>query len=137
MKKIFVFIVLLFSLSNFNVIGNGNNTSGKQKSPLTTLNDQNFRKEIRSGIVVVDFWAVWCGPCKRQAPIFEEAAFEAREFAKFGKCDVDVSPVVASLYNISTIPTIVIFKNGEVVKRFVGITDKATLLEALNVLNKN
>lgn len=94
------------------------------------LTDANFEAEVlKSELpVLVDFWAVWCGPCKMQDPILEEAAKELDGRIKIGKVNVDENPNTASKYGIMSIPTLMIFKNGEVVKQFIGVQSKETLL---------
>ena len=96
------------------------------------INDNNFKEEVleRSGVVVVDFFATWCAPCKMLAPIVEELESELAS-VKFVKVDVDESPVVSTKYKISNIPTIKIFKNGEVVETKVGFTPKEALKEVI------
>lgn len=94
------------------------------------LEDSNFQKEVLDykGVVVVDFYADWCGPCKMMAPIFEEAATEAKE-VKFCKLNVDESRQTAAKYGVMSIPTIIIFKDGKAAKQLVGVQDKETLVK--------
>lgn len=95
--------------------------------------DANFSTEVLSSDspVVVDFWAPWCGPCKSIAPVIEELATQFAGQAKIGKVNTDDNPQVAMDHGISAIPTIMIFKGGEVVQRFVGITPKTKLADAI------
>ena len=79
--------------------------------------------------ILVDFWAPWCGPCMRQAPILEELAGEGYHI---GKVDVDQAPDLAGNYRVMSIPTLILFKNGEEVKRFVGLQTKDTLKALLD-----
>jgi len=81
--------------------------------------------------VLVDFWAVWCGPCQMQGPIIEEVAQEMEGKAIVGKVNVDENPQSASGYGVMSIPTIMIFKGGKPVKQFVGVQNKETLVNAL------
>ena len=81
--------------------------------------------------VLVDFWAVWCMPCKMLAPIVEELANEANGAYKVGKVNVDEAPELAARYRIAGIPAIVVFKNGEVYKKSIGVVPKADLEELL------
>ena len=78
--------------------------------------------------MLVDFWATWCGPCRRQAPIVEELAEEGYAV---GKVDVDAQPALAQQYRIMSIPTLLVFKGGQEVKLFVGLTSKEVLKESL------
>lgn len=102
----------------------------------TILTDQNFDAEVLKATlpVLVDFWAVWCGPCRMQDPIVEEIAKELGDKVKVGKMNVDEQPTVPQKYGIMSIPTLMIFKNGAVVKQFIGVQSKETLLGELNKL---
>ena len=86
------------------------------------LNGSNFEHEVlNSDIpVLVDFWATWCGPCKMIAPIISQIAVKYAGKIKVGKVDVDEAPELAESFNVSSIPTLVLFKNGEVVAQRVG-----------------
>jgi len=98
------------------------------------LNDSNFDAEVlRSDQpVLVDFWAPWCGPCRMIAPIVEQLSAENSGKAKIAKLNVDDSPNLAASYGVNSIPTVMIFKNGEVVDRFVGVQAKTRLQDALS-----
>ena len=90
-----------------------------------TLNSSNFNETIKSEEkILVDFWATWCGPCMRQAPILEELAGEGYHI---GKVDVDQAPDLAGTYRVMSIPTLILFKNGEAVKTSVGFVPKTQL----------
>lgn len=90
------------------------------------ITSQNFEEEVLKSEkpVLVDFWATWCGPCMRQAPIVEALAEEGYAV---GKIDVDQEPALAQKYGIMSIPTLVIFKDGKEANRIVGLTNKETL----------
>lgn len=100
------------------------------------VTDANFDKEVLKSDkpVLVDFWAVWCGPCIVQGPIVEEVAKQLAGKARVGKLNVDENPGVAQKYGIMSIPTLMVFKNGTVVKQFIGVQSKETLLGELNKL---
>ena len=95
--------------------------------------DANFQKEAleNDNISVVDFWAEWCGPCKMITPIIDELSSELEGKAKIGKVNVDTNPNVSMQYGVRSIPTILIFKNGEVVDKHVGVTTKQALLQKI------
>jgi thioredoxin 1 len=101
-----------------------------------TITDVNFDSEVTKATmpVLVDFWAVWCGPCQMQGPIVEEVAKSMEGKAKVGKMNVDENPSVPQKFGIMSIPTLMIFKGGTVVKQFVGVQSKETLLSELNKL---
>ncbi|HSG68886.1 MAG TPA: thioredoxin [Planctomycetaceae bacterium] len=98
------------------------------------LTDSNFSSEVLESDqpVLVDFWATWCGPCKMIAPTIEELASDYHGKARIGKVDIDQNQEVAMIHGIQAIPTILIFKDGKVVKRFQGVSPKAALSEALD-----
>ncbi|MDX1952328.1 MAG: thioredoxin [Verrucomicrobiota bacterium] len=101
---------------------------------ITTLTDANFSEEVlkSSQPVLVDFWAEWCGPCKMIAPILDELAGEYDGRVKIGKVNIDDNQGVASQHGIRAIPTLLIFKNGEVTEQIVGLKSKRDLKAALD-----
>ena len=98
--------------------------------------DENFEQEvIQSGTpVLVDFWAEWCMPCKMLAPTIDELAQDFSGRVKVGKIDTDANREVSVKYGISAIPTIIVFKDGEMVKKFVGMTAKQEFADELEKL---
>lgn len=100
--------------------------------------DQNFEEEIKEGVALVDFWAGWCGPCKVQGPIIEELAEEMKgKDVRIGKLNVEENQMIASKYQIMSIPTLIIFKDGKPVEQMVGIQEKEVLIEKLNKHSDN
>ena len=97
------------------------------------FSDQNFEQEVLKSEkpVLVDFWAEWCAPCRMIAPAVEAVAGEYADRAKVGKLNVDENQSVTSRYNIRSIPTLLVFKNGEIKEQLVGATSKDTLARLL------
>ena len=97
------------------------------------LNNENFKAEVKESnkVVLVDFYADWCGPCKMMSPIVDKIAEEIGEQAKVCKLNVDNAQDIAFEYNVMSIPTLIIFKNGEVFDTLVGLQDKTELLNKL------
>ncbi len=95
--------------------------------------DANFDEEVLKSDkpVLVDFWAPWCGPCQMMTPVVEELATEMKETVKIGKCNVDENAESANKYNVMSIPTFLVFKNGSVVDQFSGALGKDDLKERL------
>lgn len=108
------------------------NSDQPESDKLTILSDATFKKQISKGISLVDFWADWCRPCKIQGPIVSELADEISDKVKICKLDVQNNQRVAGELGIRNIPTILIFKEGKVVNKFVGVKTKKVLLKGLN-----
>ncbi|MHB8671850.1 MAG: thioredoxin [Acidimicrobiales bacterium] len=101
---------------------------------ITTLTDNTFDEEVNgsSEPILVDFWAEWCGPCKMIAPILEELATEYAGKLRIGKLDVDGNPGVAGRFGVMSIPTLILFQDGEAKARLVGAKGKGQLRQELD-----
>ena len=104
-----------------------------QSANVVTLTDQNFEAEVlrQDGPVLVDFWAEWCGPCVRLGPTIAQIADELAGKVRVGKLNVDDNPRTAERYQVMSIPTVLVFRKGEVAKSLVGLLPKSSYLAAL------
>jgi len=104
-------------------------------SEVTHLNEENFESTVTHSNkpVLVDFWATWCQPCHQIAPTIEALAKDCGDRVVVAKVDVDDNPTTAQKYDIRSIPTVLLFKNGEILKRWVGVQSKETLASALDI----
>lgn len=101
--------------------------------------DKNFLEEVSKNKkpVLVDFWAPWCVPCQMIAPIVQEIANEFGEKINVGKLNVDENPVISSKFSVDAIPTLILFKNGEAIHRFIGVQPKEEIMEVINSIIEN
>ena len=108
-------------------------TDAEKAGATIEVSDASFSTEVLSSNkpVLVDFWATWCGPCKMVAPVLEEIASERGEQLTIAKLDVDANPETAQNFQVVSIPTLILFKDGQPVKRIVGAKGKAALLREL------
>ena len=130
MKWILVVGVILFWI----IIQQFQTTLNERNEPMSAgiieLNEKNFATEAKAGLVLVDFWAPWCGPCRMQGPILEQVVGKV-EGAKIAKVNVDEAGGLAAQFGVQSIPTLVVLKDGKVVKQFVGVQQAPTLIAAL------
>lgn len=100
---------------------------------LLEINEANFESDVinSEGNVLIDFWAPWCGPCKMQTPILEKLLSDGSVNAKIGKVNVDDNPGIAQKFNIASIPTLILFKDGKEVDRMVGVQPETILKDKL------
>jgi thioredoxin 1 len=98
---------------------------------IITLTDKNFRQQTSNKIILVDFWAAWCAPCRMMAPVLNEVAGELTGDKRVGKVDIEQNQSLARKYNVRSIPTIILLKNGVEINRFVGIKNKDFLLKQI------
>ena len=126
MKKLLAAMVLIVSF-----FAGGCSGGDSPSSDTGSVSAEEFNKEIATGVVLVDFWAPWCPPCRRQGPIVDEVGKKAKAYGKVIKLNVDDAPAVASKFGIRSIPTLIIFKDGEIQKQFQGLTKADTLIAAM------
>ena len=101
----------------------------KESDKIKVFTDQNFQNKIKTGMVLVDFWASWCMPCKMMVPVLNEVAEEVNGKVTIAKVNVDEQKATAAKFGIRSIPTMVLFQNGKEVKRIVGVKTKDYLLK--------
>ena len=119
-----LFLMARYKMKNIPVVADHSN--------IITLTDKNFDHQLKNKIVLVDFWASWCAPCKMMAPVLNDVAEELTGNANVGKVNVEEYQVLAQKYQIRNIPTMILFKNGKEVNRFVGVKNKEFLLQEIN-----
>ncbi len=122
----YLMIILRKSKNSLSIVGN---------NKIIHLDDNNFNSITKNSIVLVDFWAEWCTPCKMMSPILSEIATEVDENVKICKLNVDSQQKLASKFGVRSIPTLVLLKNGKEINRFVGIKQKDFLLDQIKNLN--
>jgi thioredoxin 1 len=127
-----IFAVLLVGFVFYNFMKSKKRLSAPPSENVKILTDQNFDQIIKTGVTLIDFWAEWCGPCKVQGPIIDEIADELGDKANICKLDVDHNRRVSSKLGIQNIPTLMLFKDGKMVQRFVGVKPKGVLMKAVN-----
>ena len=103
-----------------------------QDKKVTELNGSQFDTAIANGVTLVDFWAPWCGPCRMQGPILEEVAKSVDGQVKIAKVNVDEAESIAGRFGIQAIPTLLLFKDGNDIRRFVGVQSKEILIDAID-----
>ena len=101
------------------------------KAGINLLNEEVFEEAINKGLVLVDFWASWCGPCQTQLPILEDVSSRVKGDAVVAKVNVQASPRLAGEYGVQSIPTLILFNKGKEVTRFIGVTEAEELMAVL------
>jgi len=124
------------SAPDSSLLSSPSSTQTNSTSKLLELSDANFDAEVLQSTqpVLVDFWAPWCGPCQMIGPVVEQLATENAGVVKVGKVNVDDSPGTAARWGVDGIPTLMLFKNGQIVDRFVGVQSAGHLQEAIDRL---
>lgn len=102
-----------------------------ESTKIVTLNPVNFQQQTKNGLVLIDFWASWCMPCKMMAPILNEIAEEVGDKAKIAKVNVEEFQQLSAKFSVRNIPTLILMKNGKEIDRFVGVKPKDYLLKQL------
>ena len=123
-KSIFLTVLLFLSVVMFAQDKNDN------ANKIITLTAKSYEQEVSKGLVLVDYWAVWCGPCRKMEPVLKQIAAETD--VKVGKLNVDDYKAFVRTKNVPTIPTMIIYKEGKEVQRLVGVYTKDELLKVLN-----
>ena len=137
---IFLFFAVVLIASNICCTGRksiNNKIASTNVAGVITLTEDNFDKKIDSGIVLVDFWATWCPPCRMESPIIENISSEMLGKINVYKIDIDESPAIAVKFNVQSIPTLIIFKDGKLAEQFVGFTQKEDIIAAIIKISNN
>ena len=124
-----LYLVLLVVTATLGIISC---KSGTTNDTIVTLTTDNFNEQIATGVVMVDFWATWCMPCKAMAPVIDEIASQTTGKVKVGKVDIDENQTLARQFGIQAIPTLIIFKDGKQVETLVGMQSKESIVRALS-----
>jgi thioredoxin 1 len=126
------FIVIIFIAYAFlNYRKMKNTPEAVDNGKIKKLSDQNFEHQVKNGVVLVDFWAPWCMPCKMMAPVLNDLSEVLTGNASVGKLDVDQNRGISAKFGVRSIPTLVLLKNGKEVNRFVGMKTKDFLLKEI------
>ncbi len=99
------------------------------ESTLDKVDESNFEETIKSGVTLIDFYADWCGPCRMLTPILEKVSGSLKGQAKFGKLDIDENNKIAGQFQVTSVPTVILFKDGKEVNRLVGLRDESQIEE--------
>ena len=106
--------------------------NSKKSDKILVLDKKNFKPAVSKGLVLVDFWAAWCGPCKMMNPVLNDVAEDKNFKAKVAKVNVEHNQGLASAYKVRSIPTLIVFQNGKEINRFQGFKSKKFLMKEIN-----
>lgn len=126
-----VLIVALFIFRSIAMKKIKNTPMVADHAKVLTLTDQNFQQQTKNKVVLVDFWASWCAPCRMMAPVLNDVASELKGNSHVGKVDIEQYQSLATRFKVRNIPTLILFKNGTEINRFVGIKSKDFLLKEI------
>jgi len=126
-----ILVLTFIAYSYFTIRKVKNMEDVPESNKIVILTKVNFNHQTKSGVVLVDFWASWCMPCKMLAPVINEIAEEVNGSAKIGKLNVEEQKEIAARFKVRNIPTLILFKNGQEVKRFVGVKTKSFYLKQI------
>jgi len=124
-------LLVVYIMYNYNRMKNIKDVPPSNR--IKILNNKNFKPVIRSGLILVDFWAPWCAPCKMMAPTLNEIADENPDTITIAKLNVDQNQPIAQKYNIRNIPTMILFQGGKEIKRITGVKPKKVILKELGL----
>lgn len=130
-----VVIVAVFIFRNFAMAQMKKTPMVADHEKVLTLTEQNFQQKTKNKVVLVDFWASWCAPCRMMAPVLNDVASELNGNSHVGKVDIQQYQSLANKFKVRNIPTMILFKNGAEVNRFVGIKSKEFLLKEMEKVN--
>lgn len=119
-----VYLIARFKMKNTPLVADN--------EKILTLTDKNFQHQTKNKLVLVDFWASWCAPCRMMAPVLNEVADELAGNSHVGKVDIEQFQTLAQKFQVRSIPTLILFKNGREINRFVGIKSKDFLLQQIS-----
>jgi thioredoxin 1 len=120
-------LLAFFAYAYFSMQKMKNTPAVADSAKIKNLTEQNFNQQIKQGVILVDFWASWCAPCKMMAPVLNELAGDLTGDKVVGKLDVEKYQAIAAKYKVRSIPTLILFKDGIEINRFIGMKSKEFL----------